>query len=139
MGRRSSIPATQGIPPPQVLKIRKAQLQAFIVSMNADFRDSLRKHVRKDLAEESEDISDIDLEKYIDQALERSQEYEVTTERGISLFLGLMILHGNQFDEEPRFLWIRKILANSDMDGAVKMDTIYGRLAVLDNRTSMPL
>ena len=121
-----------------MLSIRKEQLKMFELHLNERFRTSLQEHVREDLTEESKELSDFDLEKRIDHAMERGLGYGLTSECDISLFLDLMILKGIHFDRDPKLIWARKILADPDMAGSAKMDAIYGRLAVLENRTAMP-
>jgi hypothetical protein len=112
-----------------MLVIRKEQMAVLDAYMARRFRDSIRRHLRRDLAEETKSIPDEDLLRRIDQGLERGRRYGLTTERELTAFADLTFIHGPNFEELPAMRWAKRILTNKELEGDVKMNLIFQRLA----------
>ena len=121
-----------------MLTIRKEQMAVLEAHLDGRFRVSLRQHLRAEFATETTGKTDTELGQLIQLAIERARGYEVTTERDIALFAGMMIMKGRDFDRDPKLLWVRKILIKKDLDGTARMEAIYRRLEAMTNRTAMP-
>ena len=93
------------------------------------FRENVRKHLRTELAKETENVSDADLLRRIDEAIVRGGKYNVTTERDVMLFLDLTFILSQNFEDAQDMRWAKKILLNNELDGDVKLSLIYQQLA----------
>jgi U3 small nucleolar ribonucleoprotein component len=122
-----------------MLKLRKEQIVIFETLFNKKFRADVLMHAREDLAEETESMSDEDIDFLIDDAVTRAYANGISFERNIMLFFDLLILKGRHFDKDRKNQWINKILTDNDLDENAKMDTIYLRLAAIENRETEEL
>lgn len=93
------------------------------------FRENVRKHLRSELAKETENVSDADLLRRIDEAIVRGRKYNVTAERDVMLFVDLTFILSQNFEEAPDMRWSKNILLNNELDGDVKLSLIYQQLA----------
>ena len=93
------------------------------------FRENVRKHLRTELAKETENVSDADLLRRIDEAIVRGRKYIVTTERDVMLFVDLTFILSQNFEDAQDMRWAKKILLNNELDGDVKLSLIYQQLA----------
>ena len=122
-----------------MLEIRKEQMVVFETLFKERFRSMLTRHARDELAAETESMNDVELEELIDEAVIRGKAYGIVSERDVMLFFDLLILQGQDFDQRRKFQWMSRILADESVDGTTKMDSIYGRLAALENRETQEL
>jgi hypothetical protein len=111
-----------------MLVIRKEQMAVLDAYMARRFRDAIRRHLRRELPDETQAISEEDLLRRIDQGLERGRRYGLTTERDLTAFVDLTFIHGPSFEELPAMRWAKRILTNKELEGDVKMNLIYQRL-----------
>lgn len=95
------------------------------------FRERVRVHLRRDLAKETEEISDPDLLRRIDAAIDSARRYGVTAERDVMLFANLTFILTPKFEDAPDLRWAKKILLDKELGGDVKMGLIYQRMAAL--------
>jgi hypothetical protein len=112
-----------------MLVIRKEQMAVLEACMAERFRDSVRKHLRTELREETRPFSDAQIRPMIEEGIRRGRQYGVTTERDLTLFVDLIFLHSPKFEDAPDMKWAKKVLLNRELEGDVKMSLIYQRLA----------
>ena len=122
-----------------MLKLRKEQIAIFEALFNKKFRADILKHAREDLAEETEEMSDEDIDFLIDEAITRGYSNGIAFERNIMLFFDLLIFKGRHFEKDRKNRWINKVLTDEDLDENAKMETIYLRLAAIENRETQEL
>jgi hypothetical protein len=98
------------------------------------FYDSLRKHLRTELHEETRALSDGQILPMIKEGVERGRQYGVTTERDLTLFVDLIFLLSPKFEDAPDMNWAKRILLNKEIEGGAKMGLIYKQLAARQAR-----
>jgi len=97
--------------------------------MTRRFREGLRQHLRRELPEETKEMTDQHILGLIDDGIARGCKYGIITERDLTLFVDLLFAHSPNFDEAPDMRWAKKILLNNELDGEAKMSLIYQHLA----------
>lgn len=112
-----------------MLIIRKEQMAVFEWHTARRFREKVKKHLRRALAEPIAGIQDAALNERIEGGIKRGRAYGLTKERDLMLFIDLTFLIAPRFEDEPRMKWSRKILSATDVAGDAKMELIYQRLS----------
>jgi hypothetical protein len=117
-----------------MLVIRKEQMTVLEADTAKRFYDSLRKHLRTELHEETRALSDGQILPMIKEGVERGRQYGVTTERDLTLFVDLIFLLSPKFEDAPDMNWAKRILLNKEIEGGAKMGLIYKQLAARQAR-----
>ena len=82
--------------------LRQAGLEGFV--------DKMREHLSDTFPRETRELGQTALEETIWYGIGRAETHEVTSERDVCLYLGLMLVFGRDFDRELD--WAREILAD---------------------------
>ena len=112
-----------------MLSIRREQMKVLEAAQERRFRESLRRHVRHELREETRALQDDVVKQRIDLGVDRGRHYGLRLERDLMLFVDLDFALAPNFEQLPNLLWARRILASRTIEPDAKMDMIYQRLA----------
>ena len=117
-----------------MLKIRKQQK----LILDAHMREV---YIRKTLANllslfpgDPEVQDEHAMRQLIEEGLRRSKDYGISREREASLYIYLMKSYGVDFDRDVKRRWIRAILVDGELDQEQKLNLIYQRLEVLEEK-----
>jgi hypothetical protein len=107
-----------------MLRIRKEQMEAFKNDILQKFEDRMSLYLRSQFPEKTQKIQEPELRQMIHAGTFQAQKYKVTLEPDVCRFLECMMVHGVNFDTDPKTAWAGKILRNERMTGRGKMDRI---------------
>lgn len=112
-----------------MLTIRREQLKALESAQERRFRETLRRHVRLELREHTQALTDEVVRQRVDLGVDRGRQYGLRASRDLMLFVDLEFALAPNFEQQPSMLWARRILTSRTIDAEAKMDMIYQRLA----------
>jgi hypothetical protein len=107
-----------------MLKIRKEQMNTFKDHILHNFEDKMFMHLKSQFPDQTQQIEESQLREMIHDGIFRAQKYGVTLEPDICRYLECMVLHGVDFDTNPKTSWAGDILRDKGMSGREKMNRI---------------
>ena len=107
-----------------MLRIRKEQMEAFKNDILQKFEDRMSLYLHSQFPEKTQKIQETDLRQMIRTGTFRARKYGVTLEPDVCRFLECMMVHGFNFDTDPKIVWAGKILRDEKMTGREKMNRI---------------
>lgn len=96
-----------------MFKIKREQMNVLRQASLEGFVDKMREHLSDTFPLETRRLGQTALEEMIWYGIGRAETYEVTSERDVCLYLGLMLVFGRDFDRELE--WAREILADKSI------------------------
>jgi hypothetical protein len=108
-----------------MIKIYKSQLDAFASISLRNFEGRMVKHLQCVFRDECEQIGETGIRKIIQHGMERSQHYGIVLEYDICLYLHVMLVLGEHFDEEPKFTWARAVLDDNERGASSRIDHLH--------------
>lgn len=109
-----------------MLRIRKAQMEAFSASLKEAFIQRMVRHLRTDFPEQLilHELGSDELEPLVRRGMADAEKYGVVNEEDIQLYLECLVLLNPNFDCANDTKWASSILRRDDWDGKMKMDAI---------------
>lgn len=98
--------------------IREAQLRALHQAQHRDYHRGLADRLRRILKEKLQAVDDETLLATISDAHRRAPEFGVTSQDATSKFVGLAVVQGAEFYNQPAAL---QVLQRADIDGDEKI------------------
>lgn len=112
-----------------MIKIRTEQIKVFEVEAFKHFEDEMVEHSKEFSPRLCEVLGDEQLRVALQQAMSRASRYGFTNRGSMRLYIELMFLFGSDFDTDPQYLAISKVLKASG-EQMQRAEEIYK--AVLD-------
>lgn len=109
-----------------MMRISREQLVAFEPAEQRRFVERVARSLREHFASLS-DVTDPELFAFVQLGIARAAEHGLTTARQASLYTGLMVHLGADFDRDGRCPWAPEILASPTMDGTTRLAVLYER------------
>lgn len=119
-----------------MLRIRTEQLDALRAPALDDFIDEMMLHVHEYFPKESMAIGLEAVRARIEDGIARAEAYGVTSPRGVSKFINMMMAFGPDFDARPDTApWVVPILTDPAVpDGTARMDLLSEKaLSILED------
>ena len=91
-----------------MFKIKREQMDVLRQAGLEGFVERMREHLSDTFPRETRELGQAALEETIWYCIARAETHEVTSERDVCLYLGLMLVFGRDFDRE--LPWAREIL-----------------------------
>jgi hypothetical protein len=102
------------------MKIRPEHYEAYLDSRVGQARRRIAAAVRRQLPQQTADVSEENLLELCDRAMHRCAGYGIGTENNIYYFACAMILCGEQFEDDPVRTWKQDFLEDALMDQDLK-------------------
>jgi len=93
-----------------MLIIRDEQMEALRKGMLGNFEDRMVVHLKKFFPGQCHKLGEEEVRKAIRHGINRAKTYGIVTQRDVSKYLNIMFVFGLNFDEDPRYPWITKII-----------------------------
>ena len=103
-----------------MLTINESQLK---ILAESSFEDWLTRHVTSFFPQSVRDLPPHELQAWIARHHQRARRH-FRSEAGVSLYLDLVCLFGDNFPDAP---WAREILANTSLSDAQRRERLYHR------------
>lgn len=113
--------------PPDLPILRRAQIDALADASRRSFLDRLEQHVCRVFPAHAVLVKGRRGRRFMESCIRRAASYGIREARAVARFTDLVVALGADFDEQPRYEWIREILA-SDLGDTGKMYLIYKKL-----------
>ena len=108
-----------------MLTIRKEQENVFRDDASERFIRRALEHLRKSFGPQCEAVGDVKLCEFIRSSIARADRWGITTSRNVCIYLDVMMTLGFDFDRDPRFPWIRRILGSQSVTETTRMNRLY--------------
>ncbi len=106
-----------------MLVINDAQMKTL---SRAVFETWMLEHLRTVFPEACNELGDAGLRREIKRSIEKANQHGFDCERDLALFVDLVFLLGQDFDQDPRMAWAGQILNDLSLtDNASRMDVLY--------------
>lgn len=102
-----------------LLVIRNAILETFKKTATNKFKISLIEELKHSHPDQCQILSAEQLALLVDYGIRKAKFYSITDQHGVSKLITLMLLFGINFDTDPRFPWVRKVLSPKKFRHAV--------------------
>jgi hypothetical protein len=109
-----------------MLTIRSAQIAAMEENMRPDYHDRLVSYFQRKIPEHTARYQDPALRRLVAESERKARNYGLITRDGIARFVGLSIIIGPGFDEEPN---TKLFLSLPELDPERKMELLCRLLA----------
>ena len=107
-----------------MLKIREEQMQAFEAAAMQNFEDEMVLHSQEFTPQLCKVLSEEQLRVALRRAMQRASSYGFTNRGPMRLYIELMFLYGSDFDTDPQYPSLGKIL-NAPGDQMQRAERIY--------------
>jgi len=109
-----------------LLSVREVPVAEFSQSVTGGVEPRVIGQLQKIWPKKYEDMGERTVRRLIRHALESAKEYNITSDRGIMVYSGLMFMLGGGFDKDPQFPWAQSVLNDESMTNeAAKVDRLY--------------
>ncbi|MDC3960493.1 hypothetical protein [Polyangium jinanense] len=98
-----------------MLKIKQLQMHALADAETRDFEQRVLAHLRRCSPGKTEARSDEELRALIRDGLALAESYGILSERGVCLYIDLMVRFGEDFDRAPGLRWITQYLSDTSI------------------------
>lgn len=92
--------------------IRAEQIEVLQQSLLDDFLGNLEAHLKEFFPEQCAEMGDEALDETIQYGVEVAQSYGLTTAHAFCVYLDLMFLFGEDFDQDPQHPWAADVLSD---------------------------
>jgi len=103
----------------QIELLKKQKAEIFAIEMCA--------HLKKTFPEKTAGINDSELITLIKKSVNKANYYGITGKGDIIVFLEFVAFHGDDFQNDPKFAWVEKILKQKKLIGSEKINQIEKR------------
>src|SRR4051812_41538453 len=93
-----------------MFKIRREQMDAFSRDAVASFEDRVVEHLRGCFPDLAGALDEAAMRSRIRDGIRRAAAHGITEERGVSAYIDVMFVHGDDFDTDRRRSWAAAIL-----------------------------
>jgi hypothetical protein len=115
-----------------VLFIRDEQLAVFRAERVTKFEARMLEHVAQTHPEDYSSLGGAEgVRSFLRRAIDAAASRGIRTERGVSLFIELVLAYGLEFELAPYREWALRMLANSRLPGQMRLTLIQNRLSNL--------
>ncbi len=117
-----------------MLKVRREQKEVFGEVAAKRFEDRTVQHVKEFFPKHCEILGEGPVRQVIRRGIERAEDHGLTSERDVTLYIGLMFMLGSNFDLDPQLPWAVEIL-DDDTTGNpnLRANRVYDKaMAYLD-------
>jgi len=99
--------------------------------MFRDFDLQLKMRLKRIFPEKYEYLGEEGITRLIQSGIESAKKYNMTTERGIFVYLVMMFILGSGFDTDLKYYWIKEILTDEEItDQSQRVDKLYDNAMV---------
>lgn len=120
-----------------MLVISGNQMKTFEQAAVRNFENRLLAHLQEFFPKHCEILGNDQMRKVIQLGLKRAEPYGLISERGLHLYIGLMLMLGSYFDEDPQLPWTAKILTDENIvDPRRRADRLYRRAMAYLNQAA---
>lgn len=114
-----------------MLVVRKEQIEALEQAALKNFENQMVAHIKEFFPKNYEIIGIPQIRKVIQYGLERAENYDLTTEREICLYLSLMLKLGSNFDVDLQLPWAAETLNDETIaDPFIRVNTLHDKSEV---------
>lgn len=92
-----------------------------------DFEARVLRHVRENFPTSFEVLGESRVLDITRETVVGAQAHGLTTERSVVMYLNLLFMLGNGFDEDPQLPWAAEILGDGGLAEVVKIDALYDK------------
>jgi len=108
--------------------IRQEQAETFKIKFQTDFEREAIAHLRSELPEIAEELTDEEMLARIRHCLPRAEAYDLTNQDEALAFIDASYLVGDEeFDTNPDFPWAQRILGKQYLDSREKAEQLLDR------------
>ncbi|NJO18601.1 MAG: hypothetical protein HC877_23610 [Thioploca sp.] len=109
-----------------MLKIRPTHIEAFEQAALKHFEDKMLEHIKTYFSNHWRVIGELQLRKVIQYSVKQANQYDLTTQREVCLYLNLMLLLGSDFDTDIQLPWAKEVLKEKTIiDPSVRIEQLY--------------
>jgi hypothetical protein len=109
-----------------MLKIRPEQMEEMSKVTLKTFEDDMVEHVKKFFPGYYDVLGEPIVRDVILYGVDRAEEYDLTTQRDVCLYINLMFLLGSNFDKDLQLPWIAEALGDeTGTDPSARIDRLY--------------
>lgn len=98
-----------------MLAIRRAQIEQMEEEILRDFVRELADHFRVHLPEHYAALGDEGAKAAIRRGIKKGQGYQIVTRPGLTVFVRMMFLLGEDFDDDPELPWAAETLRDESI------------------------
>jgi len=106
------------------LIIRRQQMEVFIRAEQEKFERRMLEELKQNWPDQFKRRGEEGARKSIRTGIDRAEMYGLTLEGHVSVYINLMWLYGDGFDEDPQHGWAPPILEASGLDAQTKVDRL---------------
>ena len=110
-----------------MLTLREDQIKALRGAKAAEFVERAVAFARETLPQRTEELSDEELSRLAETAIEKAVGYGLRSELDYIRYLGLMLTLAIDFDEQEPWRWVRKILEDPTLLPEEKLPEVLRR------------
>ena len=120
-----------------MLVISGNQMKTFEQAVVRNFEGRLLAHLEEFFPKHCEILGNDQMRKMLQLGLKRAEPYGLISERDLHLYIGLMLMLGSYFDEDPQLPWTAKILTDENIvDASARTDKLYDRAMAFLNEAA---
>lgn len=112
-----------------MLVIRNEQMQAFQTALQKQFIEKLMPLFTALWPKQTAQLG-AGYRRFIESSIDRAMSYGIETESAIARFVNLCIVWGPDFEKRPEHAWAMRILKDSNLRGAVKVNELALRTRI---------
>jgi hypothetical protein len=98
------------------IQIRPEQMKAFEAVVLRNLEDRLADYLEEFFPERSHNLDDEQVRGVIQYGMVRARHWQISSERGVHLYLATMLILGSDFDTDPQYPWAASILSDPTME-----------------------
>ena len=115
-----------------MFRIRQEHLEAFEQAATTRFEDEMVLHIEECFPDEFSHLGEQRARELTRRGVSKARSYGITKQREVCVYIDLMIVFGERFDNDSRYPWAREILEeNGEMAQHTKLDRLFA--AALEN------
>jgi hypothetical protein len=107
-----------------MLVIRKEQMEIFSSHLLGLFLSDALAFLKNQFPETAGKMNDVELKTIIQKGIDKSEKYSITNRKDVLMYLKLMFTNGYDFDEDPSFSRMSKILRTRNLSGENKIERL---------------
>lgn len=120
-----------------MLVISGNQMKTFEQAAVWNFENRLLAHLEEFFPKHCAILGEDEMRKVVRLGLKRAEAYGLISQRDLHLYMGLMMMLGSRFDQDPQLPWAAKILIDENIaDPNIRADRLYDRAMVYLNQAA---
>jgi hypothetical protein len=104
--------------------IRRSQMDTFSNAAASRFAEKMIVHLRKCFPSRCEALSDNQIHEMIGFGIQRSSSYGITAERDVCKYIDVMMVFGQDFDQNQAIPWAQQILNDSQKTPSDRVEAL---------------